>query len=330
MDLSTTYLGLRLKNPIVLAASPLSRKADEVKRAQDAGASAVVMYSLFEEQINHEKQELDHFLTQGTESFAEALSYFPEPSAFYNVDCEEYLKHISALKKSLSIPVIGSLNGISRGGWMRYAKHMQDAGADALELNIYYIATHTDLTGPKVEDMYIDALKAVKEAVTIPVAIKVGPFFSAFSNFAKRLDEAGADGLVLFNRFFGPDIDLENLAVEPQLMLSTPFEMRLPLRWIAILYGNIKASLAGTTGIRNAADVIKMVMAGADVCMLASVLLEHGTDHIKTILSDMQHWMAEHDYQSLTQMKGSMSYQSVAEPAAYERANYMKTLHSYQ
>lgn len=330
MDLRTSYMGLALKNPIVVSSSPLSREIDQAKRLEEAGAAAIVMYSLFEEQINHDKGELDHFLTSNTESYAEALSYFPEPGAYNNLGAEQYLEHLAKLKKSVSIPVIGSLNGVSQGGWIRYAKNMQEAGANALELNIYYMATNHTFTADKVEQMYIDDLKAVKAAVTIPVAIKVGPYFSAFANFAHRLDQAGADGLVLFNRFFGPDIDLEQLEVLPQLLFSTPYEMRLPLRWTAVLYGKLRASLAATSGIRNYADILKLIMAGADATMLACVLLEKGPKYISSMLADILHWMEEHEYESIQQMKGSMSYKSVAEPAAYERANYMKTLHSYQ
>ena len=330
MDLSTRYLGLTLKNPIVAASSPLSRDLDKAKRLEDAGASAIVMYSLFEEQINHEQGELDHFLTISADSYSEALSYFPEPEAYHNLNAEEYLSHLSKLKKSLGIPVIASLNGVSSGGWMQYATQMQQAGADAIELNVYYMATRPDFTADKVEQMYLDDLKAVKSAVSIPVAMKLGPYFSAFANFAQKLDRAGADGLVLFNRFYGPDIDLETLEVVPQLMFSTPFEMRLPLRWVAVLYGSVRASLAATTGVRNYSDALKMVMAGADVTMLACALLEKGVDYVRSMLGEMQRWMEEHNYESLSQMKGSMSYKSVAEPAAYERANYMKTLQSYE
>lgn len=330
MDLSTNYLGLKLRNPIVVASSPLSRDLDRAKRLEEAGAAAIVMYSLFEEQINHEQGELDHFLAASADSYAEALSYFPEPSAYLNLHAEDYLDHLRRLKGALKIPVIGSLNGVSPGGWIRYAREMQNAGADAIELNVYYMATRPDLTSERIEQMYLDNLKAVKEAVTIPVAIKVGPYFTAFANFAQKLDRAGANGLVLFNRFFGPDIDLENLEVVPQLMFSTPFEMRLPLRWIAVLHGNVRASLAATTGVRNYTDVIKMVMAGADVTMPACVLLEKGVEYLGSVVNDMKRWMEEHNYESVQQMKGSMSYKSVKEPAAYERANYMKTLQSYE
>jgi len=328
MDLTTKYLGLDLKNPLIVGAAPLSNNMDTVKILEDKGASAVVMYSLFEEQINHEAQVLDTFLTQGTESYAEALSYFPEPDQFHSLGGEDYLEQISKLKQAVDIPIIGSLNGVSPGGWMNYARKIQEAGADALELNIYYIPTDPFLTGEEVEKIYLDDLKTVRGHIDIPVAIKLGPYFSSFANFAQKLDDAGANALVLFNRFYQPDIDLENLEVVPDLKFSSSYELRFPLRWIAILYGKIKANLAATTGIHEASDVLKSVMAGADAVQLASVLLKRGVKHIEVILNDMIKWMEEKEYASLQQMKGSMSYQSIAEPAAYTRANYMKTLQS--
>jgi dihydroorotate dehydrogenase (fumarate) len=330
MDLSTKYLGLQLKNPIVHAASPLSKDLEMVKRMEDAGASAVVMYSLFEEQIDHEKKELDHFLTVTGESFAEALSYFPEPEHYISLDAEDYLNHIAKLKSAVSLPIIASLNGVSSGGWMRYAKQMEEAGADAIELNVYYIPTNPAISSERIEQMYVDDLKTVKQSVRIPVALKVGPFFTAFAATAKKFDEAGADGLVLFNRFFGPEINLETMEVEPKLTLSTQAELALPLRWIAVLYGNIKADLAATSGIHESEDVLRVIMAGASVAMIASTLLKHGVGHVENILSGMKRWMEQHEYDSITQMRGSMSYQAIAEPAAYERANYMKTLQSYR
>ncbi len=330
MDLSTTYMGLKLKNPLVLSASPISSDIEKVKRLAELGASAVVMYSLFEEQINHEVNEMDHFLTRGTESFAEALSYFPEPEEFHNLHAEEYLEEIRKLKSAVDIPVIGSLNGVSAGGWMDYAKKIEEAGADALELNVYYIASDPDYSAEKVEQIYLDDLKTVKKAVNIPVAMKLSPYFSAFANMATKLDDAGADGLVLFNRFYQPDIDLEKLEVVPNLNLSTPVEARLPLRWIAILCGKVKASLAATTGIHTSEDVIKMMMVGADVAMMTSVILKEGIGSFKDILGGMVKWMEEHEYKSVQQMKGSMSYRAIAEPAAFERANYIKTLQSFE
>jgi len=329
MDLSTSYLGLKLKNPIVPSASPLSHSLDSMRRLEDAGASAIVMYSLFEEQIAHETAELNHYLSYGTESFAEALTYFPE-SEDYNLGPEEYVDLLHKAKQSLGIPVIGSLNGVSTGGWIKYAKKIEEAGADALELNVYYIPTDPKLTGEDVENRYFEVLNAVKSTIRIPVAMKLNPFFSSLANIAHRLDAAGADGLVLFNRFYQPDIDLESLEVKPNVILSTPQALRLPLRWIAILHGRVKASLAATSGIHTAQDVLKMLMAGADITMMASALLKQGPQQIKTVLADMDQWMLEHEYHSVRQMKGSMSQKSIADPAAFERANYMKALQSYK
>ena len=328
MDLSTQYLGLKLRSPLVISASPLSEDVDNIKRMEDAGASAVVLYSLFEEQLRQDRLELHQNLLQGTESFAEALTYFPDPTE-YHLGPEEYLKHIAAAKKAAHIPIIASLNGSSVGGWTDYAKQIQQAGADALELNIYYIPTDMDLDGEIVEDTYINILKAVKATVTIPVAVKLSPFFSNFANMAKRLDEAGANGLVLFNRFYQPDIELESLEVKPNILLSTPMAARLPLRWIAILYGRIKASLAATSGIHRGTDALKMLLAGADVTMLCSALLRHGIPQIALIERDLKAWLEEHEYESVTQLKGSLSQKNCAEPAAFERAQYMKALTSY-
>lgn len=329
MDLSTNYLGLHLKNPIVPSASPLSRSVDSMKRMEDAGAAAIVMYSLFEEQIAHESAELNHYLSYGTESFAESLTYFPE-SQEYHLGPDEYIELVRAAKERLAIPIIGSLNGISPGGWIEYGKKIERAGADALELNVYYIPTDPELTGQEVEDRYLEVLHAVKQAVKIPVAMKLSPFFSSMAYMAHRLDVAGANGLVLFNRFYQPDIELETLDIVPGVVLSTPMAMRLPLRWIAILHGKVKASLAATSGIHTSTDVIKMLMAGADVTMMCSALLKHGPSHITTVLAEVRQWMLEHEYVSLQQMKGSMSQKSVADPAAFERANYMKALNQYK
>ncbi|MBS3946014.1 MAG: dihydroorotate dehydrogenase-like protein [Melioribacter sp.] len=329
MDLSTTYMGLKLKNPIVPSSSPLSQSLDNVKKMEDAGAAAVVIYSLFEEQITHESGELDHYLSYGTESYAEALSYFPEPQQFH-LTPYQYLDHIAALKKAVNIPIIGSLNGVSTGGWVKYAKNIEQAGADALELNIYYIATNPNLTGSEIETMYSDVLTEVKKNVKIPVAMKLSPFFTSMSNMAKRLDNAGADALVLFNRFYQPDFDLENLEVVPNLVLSTNWEMRLPLRWIAILYDNLKASLGATSGIHSHEDVIKIMMAGGDVAMMASELLVKGIGRITEILNGMKEWMEKNEYDSISMMKGSMSQKKIDQPAAFERANYMKLLQSWK
>ena len=328
MDLTTTYLGLKLRSPLVVSASPLSEDMDNIKRMADAGAAAVVLYSIFEEQLRQDRLELHRHLENGTNSFAEALSYFPEPSE-YRLGPEEYLKHIAAAKKTTGIPIIASLNGSSAGGWTSFAKQIQAAGADALELNIYYIPTSRDLTGTEVEMTYLDILKAVKANVTIPVAVKLSPFFSNMANMAKRLDEAGANGLVLFNRFYQPDIELESLEVKPNILLSTPMAMRLPLRWIALLYGRLNASLAATSGIHRASDALKMLMAGADVTMLCSTLLRHGIPQIAAIERDMIDWMDEREYESVEQLKGSLSQKNCAEPAAFERAQYMKALTGY-
>lgn len=329
MDLSTTYLGLKLKNPIVPSASPLSHTVDSMKRLEDAGAAAVVMYSLFEEQIAHEAAELDHYLNYGKESFAEALTYFPEAQE-YNIGPDEYVELVRKAKQALNIPVIGSLNGISTGGWISYAKKIADAGADALELNVYYIPTDPDVTSSDVEDRYLEVLHAIKHTVDIPIAVKLSPFFSSMAHMAKRLENSGANGLVLFNRFYQPDIDLEALEVKPNVVLSSSNSMRVPLRWIAILHGQVKMSLAATSGIHTAQDVIKMVMAGADVTMMCSALLKNGPSHIAQVLLDLHQWMLEHEYISVQQMKGSMSQKSVADPAAFERANYVKALQSYK
>jgi dihydroorotate dehydrogenase (fumarate) len=329
MDLSTTYLGLKLKNPLVPSASPLSRTLDGMKRLEDAGAAAIVMYSLFEEQIEHETAELNHYLQYGTESFAEALSYFPDTGE-YNLGPDEYVEHVHRAKSTLGIPVIGSLNGISTGGWVTYAKKIEQAGADALELNVYYIPTDRKLSAHDVEQRYIDVLRSVKSNVKIPVAMKLSPFFSSLAHTAEELVKAGADGLVLFNRFYQPDIDLETLEVRPGVVLSSSVAMRVPLRWIAILYGHVKASLAATSGIHSGEDVLKMLMAGADVTMMCSALLLHGAGRVTEVLSEVEQWMTEHEYASVSQMKGSMSQKSVADPAAFERANYMKALNSYR
>jgi dihydroorotate dehydrogenase (fumarate) len=329
MDLTTQYLGLDLKNPLVASAGPLSRELDTLKQLEDAGIAAVVMESLFEEQIRHEEKALDHFISHGAESFAEALSYFPEPSEFAHGP-EDYLEHVRKAKASLGVPVIASLNGVSSGGWMDYARKIQEAGADALELNIYYVATDPTLPGSEVERMYIEDVKSVKSSISIPVAVKLSPYFSNLAYMASQLDACRADGLVLFNRFYQPDIDLDELEVVPNLVLSSPSEMRLPLRWIAILYGRLKADLAATSGIYKSEDVLKMIMAGASATMLCSALLVHGIRRTTEILKAMERWMEEHEYASVKQMKGSMSQRNCPEPAAFERANYMKTLQSYR
>ncbi len=326
-DLTTTYLGLQLKNPLVASASPLSKKVENVRRLEDAGAAAVVMYSLFEEQITHESLELDHYLHLGTHSYAESMSYFPDMET-YNVGPGPYLEHLHLLKETVNIPVIGSLNGVSTGGWVEYARRIEEAGVDALELNIYYMPADPDLTSAELENTYVQLVGDVCEQVGIPVAVKLSPFFTALPHTAQRFIEAGASGLVLFNRFYQPDFDLETLEVVPSLELSTSHELRLPLRWIAMLYGQVKADFALTTGVHSATDAVKAVMAGASVAMMASELLAKGVERMAEILDDLDHWLEEHEYDSVSQMKGSMSQRGVAEPAAFERANYMKALNS--
>ena len=328
MNLNTTYMGLNLKNPIVPSASPLSHSLDGIRKLEDAGASAVVMFSLFEEQINHQSQSLDHYLSFGTESFAEALSYFPEQES-YKVGPEGYLELIRQAKESVKIPIIGNINGVSKGGWTRYAKLMEQAGADAIELNVYYIPTDPTVSGAEIEQMYIDVVKEVKESVSVPVAVKIGPYFSSVANMATKLQKAGADALVLFNRFYQPDFDLNALEVVPSLVLSKSEELRLPLRWAAILYGRVPVDIAITSGVHTSADVLKSMMAGAKISMMASELLQNGTGRIAQILDEITRWMMEFEYESIQQMQGSMSQKHVVEPAAYERANYMKELYSF-
>ena len=328
-DLTTTYMGLTLKHPVVPSASPLSKTISGIRRMEDAGAAAITMYSLFEEQIDIEALARHHFIEQATFLSAEATSYFPEASD-YNSGPEGYLDLIRQAKEAVDIPVIGSLNGVTTGGWTRYAKLIEEAGADALELNVYLVPTRTSLTSDGVENTYLEILREVKAQVKIPVAMKLSPFFSALPNMAIRLDRASADALVLFNRFYQPDFDLEELTVTPNLVLSDSNELRLPLRWVAILYGHVKASLALTTGVHTAEDVIKAVMAGADIACVASVLLHEGVGKIGDLLAGVSTWMEEHEYESLAQMKGSLSQANVAEPAAFERANYMKVLGSWR
>jgi dihydroorotate dehydrogenase (fumarate) len=328
-DLTTRYLGLTLKNPIVASASPLTKKLDSAKKLEESGVSAIVMYSLFEEQIIHESLELDHYLTRGTDSFAEALTYFPDSSS-YSMGPGKYLDHLSAVKKAVSVPVIGSLNGVSKGGWTRYARYMEEAGADAIELNLYYLSTDANLTSSEIEQTYLDLVAEVKSSIKVPLAVKLSPFFTALPNFAKRLTTAGADGIVLFNRFYQPDIDLDTLEVVPNLVLSTADDLRLPLRWIAILYGQVSADLALTSGVHSGADVIKAMMAGAKVAMTTSAMLEKGYGVVNEMLAQTQKWMEEHEYTSIQQMQGSMSQKSVKEPAAFERANYVKALASFR
>lgn len=329
MNLTTNYLGLVLKNPIVASSSPLSHTIDSIRRLEDAGAAAVVMYSLFEEQIGFDSYYIDYHLTHGIDSYAESISYFPDMQS-YNVGPDQYLNLIRSAKQTVDIPIVGSLNGASVGGWTDYASLIEEAGADALELNIYYLPTQTDITGLEVEILYLDILSAVRQAVTIPVAVKLSPFFSSIANMASRLADHGADGLVLFNRFYQPDFDLENLEVAPRLVLSNSDDLRLPLRWVAILYGRLSADFAITSGIHTSQDVIKGLMSGAQVTMMASELLQKGVRRIGQVLNELVTWMNEHEYESVVQMIGAMSQKHCAEPAAFERANYMKMLDSYR
>jgi dihydroorotate dehydrogenase (fumarate) len=328
IDLTTKYLGLSLKNPLVVSASPLSAEVANIRRMEDAGASAVVLPSLFEEQIQVESNTLDHFLWQGTESFAESLTYMPD-MAGYKLGPDGYLEHLRRTKQAVKIPVIGSLNGTSTSGWVGYAKKIEEAGADALELNIYFIPTDAEMSGGHVEQMYVDLVAQVKASIHIPVAVKIGAYFSSLPNTAKRLDQAGANALVLFNRFYQPDFDLENLEVVPNLLLSTSHELLLRLNWVAVLYGKVKADMAITGGVHSGLDVLKSMMAGASVAMMTSALLRNGIGHLATVQTELLKWMEEHEYESIQQMRGSMSQRSVADPSAFQRANYVKVLSSY-
>ncbi len=329
MDLTTTYMGMTLKSPLVVGScAPLTEEIDNIKRMEDSGAAAVVLHSFFEEQLRQEQLELHHHLTYGTESFAEALTYFPEPEIFH-VGSDEYLNHIRTSKEMVNIPIIASINGSTLGGWLDYSQQIEQAGADALELNIYYVPTDLDSPGGEIEQNYLDILKAVKSEINIPVAIKLSPYFSNMANMAKRLEETGADGLVLFNRFYQPDIDLNNLEVYPNVLLSTPQAMRLPMRWIAILYGKIEADLAATSGIHHSSDVIKMVMAGAKITQVVSALLRHGIHYLGTLEEGIRNWMEENEYESIQQMQGSFSQLHCPDPAAFERSQYMKALQTY-
>jgi len=328
IDLSTRYLGLSLASPLVASSSPLCESVDNIRAMEDAGAAAVVLHSLFEEQLEVESTHLDRYLTHGGESYAEALDYFPDLTG-YNLGPDGYLEHVRRAKEAVDIPIIGSLNGISTGGWTDFAKQIEQAGADALELNVYYVPTDPLLTGVQVEEMYADLVRDVKATVTIPVAVKLGHAFTALANVARHLDLAGANAFVLFNRFYLPDFDLERLEVAPRLTLSSPHELLLRLHWVAILYGHVKADLAVTGGVHGSAQVLKAMMAGARVAMMTSALLQNGIAYLTRVRSDVLEWMETHEYSSIAQMQGSMSYRSVAEPAAFERANYMKVLSSY-
>jgi dihydroorotate dehydrogenase (fumarate) len=329
MDLTTKYLGLELKHPIVASSSPMSRSLDGIKRMEDAGAAAVVLFSLFEEQIRYENESFDYLAEAGTESFAESLSYFPDVGD-YRVGPDAYLELIRKASESCDVPIIASLNGISDTGWTEYSKQMIEAGAKALEINVFYIPADLSLTGRQVEQRYVDVVKAVRGAVDAPVAVKLSPFFSAMGEMAQRFVEAGADGLVLFNRFYQPDFDLEEMEVVPDLDLSAASEIRLPLLWIAVLHGRVNCSLAATRGVESGREVIKYVMAGADAVMTTSALLRNGAGHMKTLVNQVQDWMERRGYESVAQMKGSMSQRKVADPDAFERSNYIKVLQSYK
>jgi len=329
MDFTTKYLGKKLRNPLVASASPLSESIDNIKKLEDVGIGAVVLYSLFEEQIRLEQEEYNYHTTQGTESFAESLSYFPDIHD-YKTGPELYLEHIVAAKKAVEIPVIASLNGSTLGGWTSYAKEMEKAGADALELNIYSIPTDPTIPGTEIEKQYVEIIKAVKSSIKIPVALKLSPFFSNMANMAKQFDEVGVDAMVLFNRFYQPDINLEDYEVVPNILLSQSQAMRLPMRWIAILRDQVKCDLAATSGIHTGTDVIKMLMVGANVAMICSSLLKHGINHVKNILDHMQQWMIEREYSSVSELQGSMSQKKTSDPSSFERAQYMKAITRYQ
>jgi len=325
MDLSTKYLGMQLRTPLVVSASPISQEISAIRSLEDAGASAVVLYSLFEEQLRQEALELERDLNAGTESFAESLTYFPRSSEFHTGP-EGYLNHIRKAKDAVDIPIVASLNGATLGGWTKYAKQIEQAGADAIECNIYFIPTNMELSGSEAENIYTDILREVKISVHIPVAVKLSPFFSNLANMAKRLDQLGTDGLVLFNRFYQPDIDLEELEIRPNVLLSGPHELRLPLTWIGILYGRIRASLAATSGVHGPEDVIKLLMVGADVTMMCSALLRNGIGHLRHVEQGVQQWMENHEYESVQQMQGSMSQLRCPDPGAFERAQYMRAV----
>ena len=324
-NLQTTYLGLPLKNPLVASASALSKKLENIKKMEDAGLGAIVLYSLFEEEIQHESLELDYFLSKGTESYAEALTYFPDFDD-YNIGPDRYLELIEDAKKSVDIPIIASLNGISSGGWIEYAKKIEAAGADALELNIYFLATDLDVSGSELESAYVDLVKNVCKSVNIPVAVKLSPYFTSVAHAADRIIKAGAKGLILFNRFYQPDLDIENLSVEPRLELSSSSDLLLPLRWTAILYKRIAGDIALSSGVHGGTDAVKALMAGAAVAMTASELVGKGIKRASVMLTELSNWMDVHEYASVDSMRGTLSQQSAANPAAFERANYMKAL----
>ncbi|MFN8377569.1 MAG: dihydroorotate dehydrogenase-like protein [Anaerolineae bacterium] len=329
VDLSTTYLNLPLKSPLVASASPLWEHLDNIKRAEDAGLGAVVLFSLFEEQIRQERDALLHYLSYGTESFAEALTYFPEPEE-YHAKPDEYLELIRKAKESVEIPIIASINGATLGGWTTFARQMEQAGADAVELNVYAIPTEASRPGSEVEAMEVDIVRSVKNSLTVPVAVKLSPYYSNFANMAKQMEEAGANALVLFNRFYQPDIDLETLEIKPNVLLSTSQNLRLPLTWIGILYGKLALDLAGTSGVHTASDVLKMLMVGANAVMTTASLLKHGIGYGAELIEGVRAWMEEHEYESVNQMRGSLSMMHAEDPTAFERAQYMRALNTYK
>jgi dihydroorotate dehydrogenase (fumarate) len=329
VDLSTIYLGKPLRTPLVASASPLTQRLESFRLLEDAGASAIVMHSLFQEQLDREGTALHDYLTYSSSHYAEALSYFPDLES-YNVGPEAYLELIRRAKESVEVPVIASLNGVSDGGWIRHAKLIQEAGADALELNIYFIVTDASLCGCEVEQRYLDLVSSVRGSIEIPLAVKLSPYFTNFRNFGERLERSGADALVLFNRFYQPDIDLETLDVRADLSLSSSEELRLRLRWVAILFGRIQADMAVTGGIHTHEDVLKSMMVGARVAMMTSAVLRNGVGHFGLVEAGLRRWMEEHEYESIEQMQGSMSQRSTPEPAAFERANYMRVLRDYR
>lgn len=325
MNLSTEYMGLQLAGPLVASAGPLSMNVDKVKQLAEAGISAVVLGSLFEEQIRQEAEQLDYFLEYGSDRFAESLSYYPAIDTF-RTGPEKYLDHIRAVKDAVDIPVIASLNGVSSSGWTDYAAEVEAAGADAIELNVSFLPTSTSVPGEMIEGAHESIVRSVVSKVSIPVAMKLSPFFSAPAAVAKAMVEAGAKGLVLFNRFYQPDINVEKMEVAPRLALSTSEENRLPLRWIAILHGRLKASLAASTGVHTAEDVAKMILAGADVAMMTSALIKNGPDHARVVLDGLTEILEAKGYKSVADMRGALSHLNSAEPAAFERANYLKTI----
>jgi dihydroorotate dehydrogenase (fumarate) len=328
MNLTTRYLGFKLRTPLVPSASPLSERIDNIKQMEEAGASAVVFHSLFEEQVHRDRHDLRYYLDQDTERYAQSLTCFPDRTEC-SVGPDAYLQHIAQAKAAVDIPIIGSLNGTTFGGWLTYARQIEEAGADALELNVYSIPSDPEIRGEDIETHYLDILAAVKAQLKIPVAVKLSPFFTNFGRFARQADRYGADALVLFNRFYQPDIELETQEISPNVLLSTPMAMRLPMRWIAMLYGRIGPNLAATSGIHRATDALKLLMAGADVTMLCSILLRRGIGHIRVIEREMREWMEEHEYESVEQLKGSMSQKNCPDPSAFERAQYMRALQTF-